>query len=304
MRNFISWLYYKRQFLYVLLALAIAFVIAQKIINVNPNVNKNSKYYTNSIYMSDGRIYEDYLNQKQQALYDVLMDNINRKKKIVYITPQDYGYKEARECFSDITIATHAIMTDHPELLSFGGWFATYKERYGEVTLWIKNSFKLPLMNQVGEMIINKKIHDIQKATKNMTDKEKIKYVYNWIGENTTYDKLFTSDSKNQTIYNAFVNHNAVCAGFAKTSQVIFQALGIKSYIVLGTTSGLHMWNIVEVDGKNYYYDSTVAACIKKDYSQYYDGLRQNRFSGYTEEYDWYPRVESNNLFEEEELKD
>ena len=28
----------------------------------NPNIDKNSPYYVNSIYMSDGRVYENYLN--------------------------------------------------------------------------------------------------------------------------------------------------------------------------------------------------------------------------------------------------
>ena len=303
-RNFLGWLYYRRVVLYIIIGLIVAFLLAQKLINVNPNVDKNSKYYVNSIYMSDGRIYDDYLDSKQKNIYDLFMNNIKDKKSVVYFNPQEYGCKDYSECFSILNIAAHAVMVDHPELLSFGGWMAQYKPNNDEITLWIRNSFKLPLMNQIGEMIINRKIQKIKKDTYGMTDKEKVKYVYNWIGKNTKYDKLFTSDSKNQTIYNVFVNHNAVCAGFAKTSQVIFQAIGIKSYIVLGMTSGLHMWNIVEVDGKNYYYDSTVAACIKEGNSAYYDGLKQTKFSGYSESYDWFPKVSTSNMFKDYELED
>ena len=35
-----------------------------------------------------------------------------------------------------------------------------------------------------------------------MSDKEKIRYVYEWIGENNDYDRTFTYMSKNQSIYN------------------------------------------------------------------------------------------------------
>ena len=200
--------------------------------------------------------------------------------------------------------AVNAIWLDHPELLSFGSWNAQYKPDTGILTFRIERSFKLPLMDDVGEIIINYKINKILKETEGMTDKEKIKYVYNWIGENATYDTIFTSDSKNQTIYNVFINHNAVCAGFAKTAQVIFQRMGIKSYLVEGYTTGLHMWNIVEVDGKYYFFDSTVAACIKETHYMYYDGLKQDKFESYVLSHpERYPELETSNLYESSELK-
>ena len=43
-----------------------------------------------------------------------------------------------------------------------------------------------------------------------MSDLEKIKYVYEWIGDNAYYDKLLTGSSKNQSIYNVFIKGNAV----------------------------------------------------------------------------------------------
>ena len=301
--SIINWLYNKRKFFIIIIIFAFVFFIAQKIFNRNPNVDKNSDYYINSIYMSDGRIYNHYLNNSEKYLYDYFMTKIKKGKTAFYMKPSDYGCKDYKECFSYFNTVTHAIMIDHPELLSFGGWLAQYKYDKDEITFFVKNSFKLPLMNQIGEMIINKKINNIKKETENMSDKEKIKYVYNWIGENTTYDTIFTTDSKNQTIYNVFVNHNAVCAGFAKASQVIFQRLGIESYTVLGNTSGPHMWNIVKVDGEYYYYDSTVSACIPKNNSAYYDGLKQSKFSNYRVSYDWFPTTTSNELYDEYELQ-
>ncbi len=270
--------------------------------NNNPNVDKNDKQYVNSIYMSDGRMYNEYLNDKEKEAYDFIMDRIKRNKTVTKLTPREYGCESYSECSSLWSTAVNAIWIDHPELLSFASYNWSY--RNGLLTFRIKRSFKLPLMDKFGEMIINYKINKIVEATKGMTDKEKIIYVYNWIGENATYDRIFTFDNKNQTIYNVFINHNAVCAGFAKASQVIFQRLGIKSYIITGNTTGPHMWNIVEVDGKAYYFDSTVAACIKPEYRQYYDGLRQSEFLNYQPNSpEKYPTLETTELFSEEDFK-
>lgn len=85
-----------------------------------------------------------------------------------------------------------------------------------------------------------------------MKDLEQIQYIYNWIGENNSYDTMFTTFAKNQSIYNVFMNKNAVCAGFAKNSAVIFQNIGIESYTITGYSTGEYMWNIVKLDGKYY----------------------------------------------------
>lgn len=297
-------LYDRRKLVFFILIIVGFFFLGQKTLNKNPNVDKNDHQYVNSIYMSDGRIYNNYLNDEEKAMYDFMMDRIKRGKRVTQQTPEEYGCKDYKECYSLMGVAVNAIWIDHPELLSFATWDAQYKFDTGILTFRIRKSFKLPFMDDIGEMIINYKINQIVKETEGMSDKEKIKYVYNWIGQNATYDTIFTGDSKNQTIYNVFVNHNAVCAGFAKAAQVIFQRLGINSYIVRGTTTGSHMWNIVEVNGKYYYFDSTVAACIKENHYMYYDGLKQDKFGGYTlSNKEWYPKLEQTNLFNDGELK-
>ena len=126
-----------------------------------------------------------------------------------------------------------------------------------------------------------------------MNEREKIEYVYDWVGRNNTYDDTFTWTAKNQSIYNVFIHNNAVCAGFAKTSQVIFQNIGVESYIIIGNTTGPHMWNIVRYGDKYYYYDSTVAASAhNQGESWYYNGLIQEKMNDYISAYvDWYPEV-------------
>ncbi len=304
LKNLYNRLYDHKKAIIILIILIIVFFTSQKIINRNPNVDKNSSQYINSIYMSDGMVYNNYLNTQEKEMYDFILNNVRKNKRVINTTLENHNCQSYQDCFGYISRANKAIMLDHPELLSYGGADWEYKTSKNKLIIRIRKPFRLPLMTQIGEMIINAKLNKIKKETANMTDKEKVKYVYNYIGNNTTYDRIFTDDSKNQTIYNVFVKDNAVCAGFAKASQVIFQAIGIKSYTVLGHTSGYHMWNIIEIDGKYYFYDSTVASSIKNDSSYYYYGLIQNEFKDYKmSNPEWYPSVTKEELFSLNELQ-
>ncbi len=62
------------------------------------------------------------------------------------------------------------------------------------------------------------------------------------------------------TAYGALVEGKAVCEGYAKAFQYLLQQVGIPATVVLGTslsnTEG-HMWNLVTVNGENYFVDPT-----------------------------------------------
>ena len=53
------------------------------------------------------------------------------------------------------------------------------------------------------------------------------------------------------------------------------------------------MWNIVNVDGKYYYFDSTWAASRRnKNEEDYYNGLLQIEMNDYTLDHpEWYPDI-------------
>ena len=174
--------------------------------------------------------------------------------------------------------------------------FSSYGYSYDDTMVEAKVEFAInnPVMEELNTLKIRRIIDKIKKETKDMSDREKIKYVYEWIGDNNTYDELFTYTSKNQSIYNVFIKGNAVCAGFAKASQVIFQNIGIESMTITGESGGPHMWNIIKIDEKYYYYDSTWAASIQdKDNKHYYGGLIQEEMNYYVPDHpEWYPTIE------------
>lgn len=280
----------------IFLAIISVYVYLNFTIIVEPNklVDKSDNHYVNDIYMSDGRIYNEFLNSKEKKMYMFLLENTKKFQSVHDLDMNEFGCVDYNECGSIIDRAHDAILVDHPELVNYASYSWSYTDTSGfklRLIFSVPNVFSV----KMGELKIQRIIDDIKKETKNMSDKEKIMYVYEWIGENNTYDRTFTYMSKNQSIYNVFMKKNAVCAGFAKASQVIFQNIGIESYPITGDTTGPHMWNVVKLNNKYYFFDSTVSASARnKKTSWYYDGLKQDYMSTYKVDFpEWYPEISS-----------
>lgn len=266
-----------------------------RVIEGNYLIDKDSEHYINEIYMSDGRIYNNYLTNDEKKIYMMMLKSANEGKSLVEIKYSDLECTDWDSCSGAVGMAHDGILIDHPELITYAT--CSYRDVGDGMDLKLQFAKSNFFTLRLGEMKIARMIDKIKRDTKDMNDLDKIVYVYDWIGQNNVYDKTFTWTSKNQSLYNVFIHGNAVCAGFAKASQVIFQNIGIKSYIIRGQTSGPHMWNVVEYNGKNYFYDSTVATSAQdqnKDW--YYYGLIQEEMNDYVPEHiEWYPEISQEN---------
>lgn len=254
------------------------------LIEKNPYVDKKNSTYINDLYASDERIYNNFLNTTEKKIYRELVKGtkIYNGKINIQITDEETSVEKVLD----------AIKVDHPELLNFGS--ITYSwDNDGNYKIKVNNA-TIILLEQINISRIERIVYRIKEETKNMSDYEKIKYVYEWMGENSDYDRSFTYMAKNQSAYNVFINKNAVCAGFAKASQIIFQNIGIESYGVSGNTTGPHMWNIIKYKGKYYFFDSTVATSVPRTSKRYYNGLKQTTMDDYKmDNPEWYPEIET-----------
>lgn len=257
------------------------------LIEKNPYVDKKSSTYINDLYASDERIYNNFLNTTEKKIYRELVKGtkIYNGKINIQITDEETSVEKVLD----------AIKVDHPELLNFGS--VTYSwDNDGNYKIKVNNA-TIILLEQINISRIERIVYRIKEETKNMSDYEKIKYVYEWMGENSDYDCSFTYMAKNQSAYNVFINKNAVCAGFAKASQMIFQNIGIESYGVSGNTTGPHMWNIIKYKGKYYFFDSTVATSVPRTSKRYYNGLKQTTMDDYKmDNPEWYPEIETTDM--------
>ena len=261
------------------------------------NTDTKDPHFINELYKSDSRIYNDFLSDKEKKMYDFIIKTSNSRITQVELNLDEFGCSDYRECGNLVDAATDALFVDHPELMNYAGYSWHYD--YKAFTLRLDYSYLLPFKDIIGILRIENVISDIKEATKDMNDKEKIIYVYDWMGQHNYYDKMFMFDSKNQSVYNVFVKGNAVCAGFAKASQLIFSQIGIESYIVVGVSTGEHAWNIVKYKDKYYFFDSTASVSISEENTQYhYWGLEQTNLNSYSvHNPEWYPKIEGTNMF-------
>jgi transglutaminase/protease-like cytokinesis protein 3 len=222
---------------------------------------KNSSAYINDLYMSDEYFKKNILDEEDYYIYDVIIKASLKDKNKVRIECHD-------DCSNKLINSYYALYLDHPELISFVG-LTYYTVDNGEISF--ENYGNLSQIKYFfGVRRIEREIDIIKRETKNMTEKEKIIYTYDYVASHN-YDRFFTSIGANQSAYSFFTKKSSVCAGFAKASQIIFQNIGIKSYLALSSD---HMWNYVEYKGKYYIFDATVGTSYyEKKTSRYYEGL-------------------------------
>ena len=104
--------------------------------------------------------------------------------------------------------------------------------------------------------------------TEDMTEYEKVKTIYLYLGETIEYDTDSANNILNgvnskaamesQTIIGGLLNKKAVCSGIARSLEYMLYQIDIPCYCVIGQVNGVnHIWNILKIDGKWYYADLT-----------------------------------------------
>ncbi len=256
----------------------------------NPLVTKeykNSNAYVNDLYMSDEYFKKNILSEDAYYMYDeIISASLNDKSSV--------KLKCTKNCSTDLLNSYYAVYLDHPELISFVGITSYRIDRESDTITYDNYGNLSQIKSYLGTRRIERELDIIKKETKNLNEKEKILYVYDYVASHQ-YDTIFTFTKSNQSAYSFFTGGSSVCAGFAKASQLIFQNIGIKSYLVLSST---HMWNYVEYEGKYYVYDATMGASLRdKSNPHFYDGLGETTIKSDTGLFsNLYPKIETTKL--------
>ena len=246
---------------------------------------RNSSAYINDLYKSDEYFRKHILQGDEANLYGQIVEDI---KTGVDRTEIDC----AEECGSLYMNIYYSLYLDHPEFISFQSATAWEEGKH----LSIHYHSLTPLRTFFGTRRIERELDIIRRETKNMNEKEKIIYVYEYVAGHD-YDKLFTYSNSNQSAYSFFTKGTSVCAGFAKASQIIFQNIGVNSYLVMNED---HMWNYVEYEGEYYVFDATVGASYtNKKHHNFYEGLGRTTVDTITGMFpDLYPEINKKPLKE------
>lgn len=234
-------------------------------VSANDSVSSNDTTdYVCSVSMGDCLLYEGgtafakkKLTEAEQLWYqdmEQILGNMQEKVKL-----SDAGLKAGLD-ETDVDWIFQCVLDDHPELFYVEGYSYTKYTR-GNKTVAIEFT---GTYNQDEDTVYTRKqeieaaVTEVLKGVGQLEeDYEKIKYVYEFLIENTDYN-LESED--NQNIYSVFVNRSSVCQGYAKAFQYLMYRLDVECALVQGKvtrTGEGHAWNLVRSAGAYYYVDAT-----------------------------------------------
>ena len=94
--------------------------------------------------------------------------------------------------------------------------------------------------------------------TDDMTDEEKIQAVTYYVIDNYHYKITKVMESNEKPLSSTLKNKGGVCASYAYLTNILLRKAGVTSYEVTSENKLLgHGWNLIEIDGKYYYLDTT-----------------------------------------------
>lgn len=190
---------------------------------------------------------------------------LNEEEKIIYL--EIYGI--LKDMLLDVELSTldvdvvekvfKCVLNDHPEFYYVEGYTYT---TYSQNDVLSKMEFSGTYTKTKEECeTIDKQIAQYVKRcfigiNTTMSDYEKVKYIYEYIINNTEYS-LAAGDSQN--ICSVFLNGESVCMGYAKAMQYLLLEQDILCTIVNGTAQEgeVHAWNLLLLDGQYYHLDVT-----------------------------------------------
>ncbi len=249
------------------------------VVSIKPQVEiQSNSNMSNSV----DKFYYNQLDKYSKLIYDTLNNNkeslktgiakIELDKEIGELLKTEEGMSKIEGIFS---IAINAFEYDNPEVFYIDaskmvlyyemdslGNCKTYIKDYEENNNYLIEGFNqkedIDRATQQIETMIKELINNTNDLNNNY---EKIKYIHDWIVENTKYDETLSRSNRNN-IYGLLVEKNATCGGYAKTFKYIMDKLNINSIIVQGKaeqeeTSEYHAWNYVQLDNEWYGIDCT-----------------------------------------------
>lgn len=221
---------------------------------------------TNTAEKSTGLL-EDYtskwgynqLSTSQKAAYEKLFNAAKNYDAQVDIS--DLKMKAA-----DFEKVYWAFDYDNPQFLALGSGYSYYyyvsTGYLKSVVIQYSRTYTQVAAIQPLFDLIAKNVVDTAKTQ--LTDYLKLKYIHDWIVNNTKYTlngPVYKSEADGAVVYGA-----ALCEGYSKAFMYMAQQLGFECICVVGRANGnAHMWNMVKMGGAWYHVDVTFDDPVASD---------------------------------------
>ena len=217
-----------------------------------------------SMNISDCKIMYNQLSDEDKKVYDTIFKALSNHRSKAYITTVN----DSEHAFEIVK----CVLSDHPEIFYFSGKCVFYTNGILEFTYdYTKqetNEIKARIDSAVNEAL------PIMESKK--TPYEKSLCAFEWIISNTTYDSENLDKvgelSSISNIDGVFLNHKAVCTGYAKAYQYLLNRLGIPAVMVTGDATEndkaeRHAWVCQELGEEYYFSDPTWGDSYEKSIS-------------------------------------
>ncbi len=197
----------------------------------------------------DGYVYS-MLSEEEQTLYLEIRDALLNYEEDVRLSSCDRD---------EISHAFQCVLNDHPEIFYVDGYVYT-EHTLGDILKRITFTgtylYDREEIGQKQELIDSYVNQCLAGMPEGADEYEKVKYIYEYLIHHTEYD---AAAPDRQNICSVFIEGRSVCQGYAKATQYLLDRAGIFSTLVLGRVIGGegHAWNLVRIDGKYYYVDTT-----------------------------------------------
>ena len=194
--------------------------------------------------------YFGLLTEDEKKIYREMLSGIQERQDEFYLTSSNEQL---------ISKVYHALLKDHPELF----WVHNREEVYTTAykgTDYCRFSPGYTYTDQEIQEIMAFMEHALEEVkeqiTQDMSAYDKVKTVYTYLIDHAEYE----ASEDDQNIAGIFWKKKAVCAGYARAVQYLLEQLGVPCIYVEGNARDSdegHAWNIVEINGEQYYVDAT-----------------------------------------------
>lgn len=206
-----------------------------------------------SVHDNEMNYYYQTLSENAKLAYTIIYDALRDHPEQIEIPPLTMD--EYNSMFV-------ALSYDHPDSLCLSN--ESKMRTKGKKAYFIPKYIHSKDVCESRRALLEQKVDEICKGLKpKMSPYEVELYFHDYICQNTVYDQ---TSPIGYTAYDALVEGEAVCEGYSRAMQLLLQHEGIQSYLVTGKavddkngedfTQG-HMWNVVRIEGQNYYLDVT-----------------------------------------------
>ena len=194
--------------------------------------------------------YFKQLDREEKRAYREILEGVRKREEEFYVT---------LSADDKVDKVYHAVLKDHPELFWVHNRETIYKTTFKgrDYCLFSPGySYTEEEIKEISQAMETAFQEVLSLLPAEAGDYEKAKTVYTYLIDLASYEV----SEHDQSIAGIFWYKSAVCAGYAGAAQYLLERLNVPCIYVEGDAAGSdlsHAWNIVEIDGQNYYMDVT-----------------------------------------------